>query len=172
MSNRWKGMTRRVCLVVRCWWLNRNVDRFTRRVYRGIAWNVPPVAMVALLGLSQAFGGVVDHEATAMLVGADGHYAAGTVAIKKDAKGHSVLALSNFKISRLPDGRVYLAKDGDYTKGLELGRLEQFSGTLLEFPIPVGVDPGRYDSVVIWCHKFDVRVGDAYFENPGIMREK
>jgi hypothetical protein len=34
----------------------------------------------------------------------------------------------NIKVDRVPDERVDLAKDGDYTKGVELGKLKQFAG--------------------------------------------
>jgi hypothetical protein len=67
------------------------------------------------------------------------------------------------KIDRVPDGRVHLVKGGDYTKGVELGRLTEFSG-VFEFPIPAGVNTQDYDSVVIWCHKFNVKIGVAFFQ--------
>ena len=41
MTNRLKGMTRHVRLRVRCWWLNREVDRVARRIAQGVAWQGP-----------------------------------------------------------------------------------------------------------------------------------
>ena len=40
MTNKLKGMTRQVRLTVQCWWLNRDVDRLARRIYKGVAWQV------------------------------------------------------------------------------------------------------------------------------------
>ncbi len=119
--------------------------------------------VVVVFMLSPAFGGMMDGKVTGTLVGAGGHHAAGKVAIIKDRNRHALLTLTDSKIDRVPDGRVHLAKGGDYTKGVELGRLREFSGAL-EFPIPAGVNAQDYDSVVIWCHKFNVEIGHAFFE--------
>ncbi len=121
------------------------------------------------LALPQAYSGEMEKEKgmmegkmMAMLEGAGGHQAAGTVAIKEGMKGSSSLVMTDFKVDKVPDGRVYLAKDGDYTKGVELGKLKQFSGTV-EYPIPANVNPQDYNSVVIWCKKFSVEIGHATF---------
>jgi hypothetical protein len=45
--------------------------------------------------------------------------------------------------------------------GVELGKLNQFSGTV-SFDLPMGVNPEDYDSVVIWCKQFKVEIGRAY----------
>ena len=95
-----------------------------------------------------------------MLSGSDGHHASGNVAVKKDMNGHAQLVLSDIKVDKVPDGHVYLAKDGDFRNGLELGKLNQFSGNV-SFDIPDDVDLSAYDSVVIWCEQFDVEIGRA-----------
>jgi len=104
-----------------------------------------------------------------MLAGAGDHHATGQVSITKDSKGNSILILTDFKVDRVPDGRVYLAKDGDYTKGVELGKLTQFSGTT-SYPIPASLNAADYNSVVIWCQKFSVEIGRAMFEG-GMMKK-
>ena len=40
--------------------------------------------------------------------------------------------------------------------------MTQFSGPV-EFPIPGTVNLEEYDSVVIWCKKFNVEIGRASF---------
>jgi len=115
------------------------------------------------LALTFAHSGMMEGPRTASLAGADGHHAAGMVTVTKDQKGNAVLSITEAKIDKVPDGRVHLAKDGDYTKGVELGKLKQFSGRL-EFPIPAGIHPKDYNSVVIWCHKFNVKIGQGLFE--------
>ena len=143
--------------------------------------------MVFGLALSQAYGGEMKKEnmmmegtMTAMLAGAGSHNAAGMVAITKDKNGNPVLAMTDLKVDKVPDGRVYLAKDGDYTKGVDLGKLTTFSGHV-EFQIPANVNPQDYNSVVIWCKKFSVEIGHATFammdkgmmkKGNGMMKEK
>lgn len=97
---------------------------------------------------------------TGMLSGFVGHNASGKASISKDGMGKVVLELTGIKVDKVPDGRVYLAKGGDYKKGIELGKLEQFTGDV-RFPIPENTMLDDYDSVVIWCKKFDVGIGKA-----------
>ncbi len=106
---------------------------------------------------------------TAMLVGAGSHHATGTVSVTKDHGGQATLILAEIRVDKVPDGRVYLAKNGDYRHGAELGKLTQFSGTIT-FPVPAGVRGEDYDSVVIWCKKFNVEIGRAFF-NSGLMQK-
>jgi hypothetical protein len=95
-----------------------------------------------------------------MLSGFPGHNASGKASISKDGMGKTFLELTGIKVDKVPDGRVYLAKRGDYKKGIELGKLEQFTGDV-RFPIPENTMLDDYDSVVIWCKKFDVGIGKA-----------
>jgi hypothetical protein len=95
---------------------------------------------------------------TGMLTGSSGHTAAGKVTL--DSEG-ATLTFSDLKVDRVPDGRVYLAKDGDYRQGLELGLLKYFTGTV-SFMVPAGTTSDDFNSVVIWCEKFSVEIGRAY----------
>ncbi|MDN5942640.1 MAG: DM13 domain-containing protein [Nitrospira sp.] len=97
---------------------------------------------------------------TGMLAGAGSHHAAGTASLTKDQSGHKTLNLTDIRVDQVPDGRVYLAKNGDYRTGIELGKLTQFSG-MVDFPIPGTVNLEEYDSVVIWCKQFNVEIGRA-----------
>jgi len=121
--------------------------------------------------MEEGKGMMMDDTMTGMLAGAGDHHAAGTVAITKDNKGTPVLVITDLKVDKVPDGRVYLAKDGDYTKGVELGKLTQFSGKV-EFPIPAGTNPADYNGVVIWCKKFSVEIGRASFAKQGMMHDQ
>lgn len=40
--------------------------------------------------------------------------------------------------------------------------LKHFSGTV-SFDLPDGVNPGAYNSAVIWCKKFNEEIGRAYY---------
>ena len=97
----------------------------------------------------------------AMLSGSDGHHAAGKAALSEEM-GKYVLTLSDIKVDKVPDGQVYLAKNGDRKQGIHLGMLKQFTGTV-NFALPAGADPGMYDSVIIYCEKFNVEIGRAVF---------
>jgi hypothetical protein len=105
-------------------------------------------------------GDMMEKPMAGMLSGSDGHHASGNVAVKNNMEGHAQLVLTDIKVDKVPDGHVYLAKDGDFRNGVELGVLEQFSGTV-SFDIPQEVDLSAYDSVVIWCEQFDVEIGRA-----------
>ncbi|MEK7748340.1 MAG: DM13 domain-containing protein [Nitrospirota bacterium] len=122
-----------------------------------------PYAYGEMMEKGMKKGGMMKGEMSAMLMSAKGHHAAGKVVLTQDQNGKSMLMLNNIKVDRVPDGRVYLAKDADYTKGVELGTLKQFSGNVA-FAIPSGVNPHDYNSVVIWCERFSVEIGHALFE--------
>lgn len=98
----------------------------------------------------------------ATLVGAAGHHASGTAALTKGEAGTSLLTFSGLDMDRVPDGRVYLAKHGDYAKGIEVGKLTVFQGAVT-FMIPEGANIDDYDGVVIWCKKFGVEIGHGTF---------
>jgi hypothetical protein len=102
----------------------------------------------------------MDTSTDAMLMGSDGHHAAGKVSFGRGMKNKNTLTLSDIKVDKVPDGYVYLTKDGDHMHGVELGMLKQFSGTVT-FDLPAGVNPDDYDSIVIWCKKFNVEIGRA-----------
>jgi Electron transfer DM13 len=100
------------------------------------------------------------------LAGSNGHHAAGK-AVLSDGPYGALLALKGIAIDQLPDGRVYLARNGDYRQGLEVGRLTRFSGDV-SFKVPAGADPAGFDSVVIWCEKFQVEIGRAPLREQGL----
>ncbi len=118
--------------------------------------------VLSALTLSPAFGGMMEKERTAKFTGIGSHNASGTVAVAHGENGHTILKMTQIKVDRVPDGRVYLAKDGDYASAVELGSLTQFSGTVA-FPIPASVNADSYNSVLIWCKRFDVGIGQAFF---------
>jgi hypothetical protein len=105
--------------------------------------------------------GEMTSEMAPMLMGSDGHHAAGTVSFGM-AMGKDVLTLSDIKVDEIPDGYVFLTHKGDWMHGVELGPLKQFTGTV-SFDLPDGVSPDDYDTVVIWCKQFHVEIGRATY---------
>lgn len=112
---------------------------------------------------SEDKGGMgMQKEMHAMLMGSDGHHAAGEVSFGMGMDNAYVLTLSDIQVDKVPDGYVYLARDGDWMHGAQLGMLKQFTGTV-SFDLPAGINPDDYDTVVIWCQKFNVEIGRAVY---------
>jgi Electron transfer DM13 len=97
---------------------------------------------------------------SAMLAGSGGHQAAGSVMVTREM-GRDMLVLSDIRVEKVPDGHVFLARDGDWAHGIDLGILRQFSGNV-SFALPAGTDPDAYNSVVIYCKQFHVEIGRAH----------
>ena len=106
---------------------------------------------------------MIKQKTMGMLVGSEDHHASGKVEIIEDKMGHASLIFSDFNVDKVPDGRVYLAKNHDFRNGVEVGKLAIFMGRV-EFKIPSGTHLEDYDSVVIWCKKFNVEIGRGTFE--------
>ena len=102
----------------------------------------------------------MDSGITGMFTGSEGHHAAGKITVSQGAMGKYVLTLSDIDVDKVPDGYVYLTNDGDRMHGVELGKLKQFSGTV-SFDLPGGTHPENYNTVVIWCKKFNTEIGRA-----------
>ena len=113
-------------------------------------------------GMDGQMDSKMESKMDSMLSGTDGHHASGKVSFGMGMNNMQVLTLSDIKVDKVPDGYVYLTKSADRMHGVQLGRLKQFSGTV-SFDLPAGVNPDDYDSVVIWCKKFKVEIGRAYF---------
>jgi len=126
----------------------------------GILLGVLIAGMLVAGLVAPSFADMMMSGKTGMLSGYPGHSASGKASISKDGMGKATLELTGIKVDKVPDGWVYLAKGGDYKKGIELGKLAQFTGDV-RFPIPENTMLDDYDSVVIWCKKFDVGIGKA-----------
>jgi hypothetical protein len=92
------------------------------------------------------------------------HYGRGRVTVYD-----GVLHLeSDFEVGPGPKFHVYLVPERTVTPStkvaqmmyVDLGRLKAFKGSQ-NYPIPAGVDPARYRSVVIWCEHFGVLISPA-----------
>lgn len=99
------------------------------------------------------------------------HATSGTVKLVRLADGSHVVRLENLDTSNGPDLRVWLTDapvregvagwrvfdDGEY---VSLGKLKGNKGSQ-NYALPRDVDPSNYDSVSIWCDRFDVSFGAA-----------
>ncbi len=97
----------------------------------------------------------------------------GRATIYKEADGRLLLRLTNFKTSNGPDVHVVLiaAKDADddanflknSTERLELGSLKGNEGDQ-NYNIPSGTDLKKYQTVSIYCERFNANFGAAPLE--------
>ncbi|POX55807.1 electron transporter [Streptomyces sp. Ru71] len=108
-----------------------------------------------------ATGTLISHE----------HKTSGTVKLVRLADGSHIVRLEHLDTSNGPDLRVWLTDapvkegqagwhvfdDGEY---VSLGKLKGNKGSQ-NYTVPEGVDPARYNSVSIWCDRFDVSFGAA-----------
>lgn len=92
------------------------------------------------------------------------HHGAGKVSVYRDA----VHLAADFEVGPGPRFHVYLVPQAEVSADtavdelafVDLGRLRAFKGSQV-YPIPAGIDPADYGSVVIWCAEFGVLVSPA-----------
>lgn len=96
------------------------------------------------------------------------HETKGMAAIYELAGGTRVLRLTDFETSNGPDVHVLLGKAADATDNdtvktagyYDLGSIKGNIGDQ-NYEIPATVDPAQYNSVTIWCNRFNVNFGTA-----------
>lgn len=101
------------------------------------------------------------------------HQTSGRATIYKEADGKLILRLTNFKTSNGPDVHVILiaAKDADDdanflksdTARVELGKLKGNEGDQ-NYQIPAGTDLAKFQTVSIYCERFNANFGAAPLE--------
>ncbi len=119
--------------------------------------------IVGFVAAQSVWGGMMGKKGDGYFSGIGSHHASGHAVIETNAKGHAVLTIHKASIDKVPDGRVYLAKEFDYRNGVEVGKLTTFTGDL-HFAIPASVNVADYNTVVVWCKQFDVGIGQARLE--------
>ena len=101
------------------------------------------------------------------------HSTSGRATIYQEQDGNLVLRLTNFKTSNGPDVHVVLiaAKDADddanflksSTERVELGKLKGNEGDQ-NYGIPKGTDLGKFQTVSVYCERFNANFGAAPLE--------
>jgi hypothetical protein len=101
------------------------------------------------------------------------HQTSGRATIYQEENGKLVLRLTNFKTSNGPDVHVILiaAKDADddanFLKSdihrVELGKLKGNEGDQ-NYEIPAGTDLAKFQTVSIYCERFNANFGAAPLE--------
>lgn len=98
------------------------------------------------------------------------HSTSGRATIYQEADGKLILRLTNFKTLNGPDVHVILValKDADddanflksHTERVELGKLKGNEGDQ-NYAIPSGTDLSKFQTVSIYCERFDANFGAA-----------
>jgi len=101
------------------------------------------------------------------------HHTSGRATIYKESDGRLLLRLTKFKTSNGPDVHVVLiaAKDADddanflksSTEKLEIGPLKGNEGDQ-NYEIPAGTDLKKFQTVSIYCERFNANFGAAPLE--------
>lgn len=101
------------------------------------------------------------------------HQTSGRATIYQESDGKLVLRLTNFKTSNGPDVHVILVavKDADddanflksNTSRVELGKLKGNEGDQ-NYEIPAGTDLDKFQTVSIYCERFNANFGAAPME--------
>ena len=92
------------------------------------------------------------------------HWGRGKVSVYREA----VFLEPDFEVGPGPAYHVYLVpksnirtkEDFDKARSVDLGRLRSFKGSQ-RYPIPAGVSPKDYPSVIVWCERFRVLITPA-----------
>ena len=93
--------------------------------------------------------------------GADGHDGSGRATVVETPDGRRILTFSDFEVSPAPDIDVYLTPtEDDVGDRVSLGDIKGNIGDQ-QYEIPAGTDLRRYDTVVLWCVSFTVRIAVA-----------
>lgn len=101
------------------------------------------------------------------------HATSGRATVYQEADGKLVLRLTNFKTSNGPDVHVILVATKDAgddanflksnTERLELGKLKGNEGDQ-NYEIPAGTDLTKFQTVSIYCERFNANFGAAPLE--------
>jgi hypothetical protein len=93
--------------------------------------------------------------------GEDGHAGSGTATVVEEPDGDRQLTFTEFDVDPGAAVEVYLTPGtGDVSDRVELGGLKGNVGDQ-QYAVPAGTDLRRYDSVVLWCTPFTVRIATA-----------
>jgi hypothetical protein len=142
---------------------------------RTIRTAIPLAALAFILGWQPALN-AQDTKAKTLETGTfhgKVHNTSGRATIYREQDGKLILRLTNFKTSNGPDVHVILiaAKDADddanFLKGnterVELGDLKGNAGDQ-NYEIPKGTDLGKFQTVSIYCERFNANFGAAPLE--------
>ena len=142
-------------------------------MFRKIQTGIATAMLMAVMGFVQASA---QENAKALETGTfhgKVHNTSGRATIYREADGRLLLRLTNFKTSNGPDVHVVLiaakdaADDANFLKSsterVELGLLKGNEGDQ-NYDIPAGTDLKKFQTVSIYCERFNANFGAAPLE--------
>lgn len=118
------------------------------------------VAAAALFfgGVSAAFA--EGHSRSGTFGGASNHVTNGGVSVVKTDAGYEIHLGEDFFFDGAPDPRIALGNGGKFTKDTDFEVLHKDTGAQV-YKIPASLNVDDFDTVVVWCRKFSVPLGQA-----------
>jgi hypothetical protein len=99
--------------------------------------------------------------AAGQFTGEDGHAGSGTATVVEEASGERTLTFTDFEVDPGAQVEVWLTQDASsFEERVELGGLKGNVGDQ-QYELPGGADLTRYDTVVLYCTPFTVRIAVA-----------
>ncbi len=99
--------------------------------------------------------------ATGQFTGEDGHAGSGTATVVKEPSGERTLTFTDFDVDPGVEVEVWLTQDeSSFDDRVELGGLKGNVGDQ-QYELPDDADLTRYDTVVLYCTPFTVRIAVA-----------
>jgi Electron transfer DM13 len=99
--------------------------------------------------------------AMGQFTGEDGHAGSGTATVVKESSGERTLTFTDFDVDPGAEVEVWLTQDEtSFDDRVELGGLKGNVGDQ-EYEVPDDADLTRYDTVVLYCTPFTVRIAVA-----------
>lgn len=93
-------------------------------------------------------------------VGASGHETAGSVTVRTDQAGATVMLGDDFMLDGAPDPKLGFGTDGSYDPSTTFAPLDRDRGAQ-NYQVPATIDPAAYNEFYIWCERFSVPLGVA-----------
>lgn len=97
--------------------------------------------------------------ATGEFEGASKHVTTGGVTIRQAADGFYVTLEDDFSLDGAPEPRLGFG-DPDYVVETQFSELKSKTGHQ-SYKLPEGFDPMAYQTIYVWCEKFEVPLGVA-----------
>ena len=94
------------------------------------------------------------------IVGVDGHGARGSVQIIKNGKRVVARFSQNLLFDRVPDAWLAFGKNGKFLASTYVASFKRNRGAVT-IKIPAQYANGNYDTLFIWCRRFNVGIGSA-----------
>jgi len=121
---------------------------------------VPVAAGLMVFSLSAPSFAASQIIAKGTIMGVDGHGARGSVQIIKNGNVVAVRFSKDLLFDRVPDAWLAFGKNGKFLASTYVASIKRNSGAQT-IKIPAQYANGKFDTLFIWCRRFNVGIGSA-----------